>query len=130
MDPVSAIGLAASAAQLAGLAKDIVANMWRYFEAVKDAPKNAEQLRQEVGHLSTLLDRFDDKSLESLFTDKTPLEEFLEILKELRDRVAPRETKGSRRLKWPFTQDQNKRLLDRIERYKANFNLALNLKVE
>ena len=128
MDPVSAVGLAASAAQLAGLAKDIVANMWRYFEAVKDAPKNAEQLRQEVGHLSTLLDRFDDKSLESLFTDKTPLDEFLEILKELR--VAPRETKGSRRLKWPFTQDQNKRLLDRIERYKASFNLALNMKVE
>lgn len=130
MDPASAIGLAASVAQLAGLAKDIVANMWQYFDAVKNAPKRSEELRQEMANISTLLDSLDDLSPERIFTDNAPLDEFLAILKELKDRVAEPKIKGVGRWKWPFTQDENKRLLSRIERYKTILNFAVNIKTK
>ena len=87
MDPVSAIGLAINVGQLAGLAKDIVANMWQYFEAVKNAPRRSEELRQEMANISSLLDLLDDVSMGTLFTDAAPLEEFLTILKELNARL-------------------------------------------
>jgi hypothetical protein len=128
IDPVSAIGLTASAAQLAGLAKDVVGNMWTYFDAVKNAPKLSEQLRQEMAHISTLLDSMDETFIGSVFTDKAPLDEFLAILEELNSRVAARKTKGLGRWKWPFTQEENKQLISRIDRYKTTFLLALNIK--
>lgn len=128
MDPVSIIGLSASLAQLAGLAKDIVVNMWRYFDAVKSAPKRSEELRQEVANISSLLDSLDEGSMEVIFTTGTPLDEFLSMLKELHSRVSTPTAKGFGRWKWPFTQDENNRLLARIERYKVTFNMALNIK--
>jgi hypothetical protein len=128
IDPVSVVGLTASAAQLAGLAKDIVVNMWTYFDAVKNAPKLSEQLRQEMADVSTLLDSMDDAFILSVFTDKAPFDEFLAILKELNSRVAAPKTKGVGRWKWPFKQEENKRLISRIDRYKTTFSLALNIK--
>lgn len=44
MGPVTALEAAASAAQLASQIRDILANMWQYFEAVRDAPKCSHEL--------------------------------------------------------------------------------------
>jgi Fungal N-terminal domain of STAND proteins len=131
MDPVSAVGVAAGAAQLAGQAKDIVCNMWQYFEAVKNAPKRSQELRQEMSNLADLLESLEDvlnsPTSSPLFTNSDPVEEFVEMLDTLTARVAAPKSKGIRRLKWPFTQEENKRLLSKMERYKSTFNLALNV---
>jgi hypothetical protein len=135
MDPVTAVGLAASACQLAAVAKDVVSNIYKYYDAVKDAPKNSRELRQELGAVSDLLDSLEDILVNSSAkfpstgpdSFQTAITEFQEILKEIRGRVAKPQTEGSKRLRWPFTKAENERLLFRIERYKATFNLALNI---
>jgi hypothetical protein len=131
VDPISAIAALKSAATLAGIAKDIVANMWQYYEAVKKAPERSEELRREISNLACLLDDLDETlqspPTKSLFTAAAPLDEFEEMLDLLSARVAFPKTKGTGRLKWPFTQAENKRLIDRIGRYKATFTLALEI---
>jgi hypothetical protein len=89
MDPFSAVGAAASIAQLVGLAKDIVKGLWDYSVAVKHAPKHSKELRQEMGALSELLEALDE-TLDSpasnkIFTDPSPLEDFLALLNELNE---------------------------------------------
>jgi len=135
MDPVTAIGLVASVDQLAGLAKVIVSNMYRYFDAVKDAPRRSQELRQELSAISDLLDSLEDaltSSTKSTFTApdslKSAITEFQETLEDMKARVKEPQTKGLRRLKWPFTKDENERLLSKLERYKSTFNVALNIK--
>lgn len=131
MDPLSALGAAASIAQLAGVAKDIVSNMWQYFEAIKNAPKHSKEVRQEMAILSDVLYSLDEAlnlpSCKSLFTNSAPFDEFLDMLNHLRARVAIPQTQGVGRLRWPFNEYENKKWLDRIERYKATFSLALNV---
>lgn len=136
MDPVTVIGLVASVAQLAGVARVIVASMCLYFDAVKDAPKNSRELRQELFTICDLLDSLDDvltsPSTKSSFMApeslKSAITEFQAILEDMKARVAESQTKGVRRLKWPFTKEENERLLSKLQRYKGTFNLALNIK--
>ena len=135
MDPVTAIGLVAGVAQLAGAARVIVSNMYLYFDAVKDAPKHSQELRRELSIISDLLDSLDDvlaSSTTSSFTPpdslKSAIPEFQAILDDMEARVTESQTKGLRRLKWPFTKDENERLLSKMQRYKSTFNLALNIK--
>lgn len=132
MDPFSVIGAAASVAQLVGLAKDVLRNLWDYSVAVKNAPKHSRELRREMGALAELLESLDDtldsQSAKPLFTESDPMTGFLELLEELNVRLTERKTKGLGRLLWPFSQDENERLLTKIERYKTTFGLALSLK--
>ena len=97
MDPFSAVGAAASVAQLVILTEDIVKGMWNYSMAVKNAPKHSKELRQEMGALSDLLESLDDTldspSADRIFTKSTPLDEFLAMLTELKQRVQESETK-------------------------------------
>jgi hypothetical protein len=120
---------------LGRIAKDITSNLYLYFEAVRDAPKRSEELRQEMGGICGLLDSLEyalTPSTKSSF--KTPasfkeaIREFDAMLNDMNVRVAVSRTKGIARLKWPFTKDENERLLSRIERYKATFSAALNIK--
>lgn len=136
MDPVSAIGLVASLGQLAGAAKDLVLNMYQYFDAVKSAPKRSQELRQEMALISDLLDVLEDMvktaSPQAPFQAQAALEEsisgFQEILGKMNARITIPQTKGFKRLSWPFTRDENDSLLSKMERYKASFSLALNIK--
>lgn len=130
MDPVSAMGFATSVGQLAGLATCIVGNMWKYFNAVKNAPKRSEELRREMANVATLLDSLDEVSADSLFTDNAPLSEFLTLLRDLNDRAAEPKTKGIGRWKWPFSQDENKQLLSKLERYKTLFNCVTTIQIK
>ena len=130
MDPLSAIGAAASIAQLAGLAKAIIVDIWEYCDAVHNAPKRSLELRQEIMNISTCLESLEHISMGSLFTNEAPLDEFKQILKDIRVRVTAAKTKGIGRWKWPFTQNENDRLLSRLERYKTTFTVALNIKIQ
>jgi len=130
MDPLSATGAAASVAQLAALAKTIVIDIWQYCDAIKNAPKRSLELRQEIMNISTLLESLENVSMDSLFTNKAPLDEFKKILKDLSVRVTEAKTNGIGRWKWPFSQDENDQLLSRMERYKTTFNVALSIKTQ
>jgi hypothetical protein len=131
MDPITAVGLVATAGQLAGQALDIVCGLWNYGEAVKKAPKHSAELRQEMGTLCNLLGSLDDAINNTQFACSASLnnscQELESMLDEMNDRVKPSRTAGFKRLKWPFTVDKNKRFLSRISRCKETFNLALNI---
>lgn len=133
MDPGSAVGLVASMDQLAGLAKAIVSNLYQYFDAVKKAPERSLELRNEVGVICGLLDKLevvliDDPSFSSSAPVKDAISSLETILREMNTRVEERQTKGLRRLRWPFSMEENDRLLSRIAHYTGTFNMALNLR--
>jgi hypothetical protein len=58
---------------------------------------------------------------------KKAIEDFTAMLNEINERVQISNTKGIRRLTWPFAKDESMKLLERIRRYNEIFNLALNL---
>jgi Fungal N-terminal domain of STAND proteins len=131
MDPIAAVGLVASASQLAGQALSIVISLWKLGTTIKNAPKYSAELRQEMGTLCDLLDSLDQAIKSTQFVCSASLNSSCQKLKsmldEMNDRVKPSQSAGLNRLKWPFTMDENKRLISRISRYKETFNLALNI---
>jgi hypothetical protein len=133
MDPVTAIGLAASIAQLETLAKSILCDMYKYFEAVKDAPKHSKELRQEMGVICDLLDSLEDvlavhpAQSTTAARLKAAFQDFRAMLDTMKNRTSETQTKGLRRLKWPFTKEENERWIFKIERYKSVFGTALSI---
>lgn len=134
MDPVSIVGLAASAAQLASLAKDTFTALFNYVREVKDAPKCGRDLRNELLAVCDLVDSLDNAlnmSSTSSFTRPASLAsaipEFRGILETLKTRITEAQARGIRRLKWPFTKQETEKYLTRIGRYKDTFNMALNI---
>lgn len=132
MDPVTAVGLVVSMVQLSGTAKAILCPLIQYYDAVKNAPKRSKELRKELHALCDIIEQLEDVvTTNTLFEGSTPLREsiadFHSMLNEMSERVKPSKTKGVGLLKWPFTKEENDRLLERISRYKSTFNLALSL---
>lgn len=135
MDPFNVIALVASLEQLAAAATNIVSNMYKYYEAVRDAPKCSKELRQEMGAMSDQLNDLvhvvTSTSIKPAFNIPTSftasVKEFQAMLDEMNNRVQVSKTQGRRRLKWPFTKDQNEQLLQRMERYKRMLNMTLNI---
>lgn len=136
MDPITAVGLAASVAQLAGLAKQTFSTVFQYLEDVKGAPERSRELRRELLTVCDLIHSLDEvlnaSSPDSAFIPLDSListiPEFKDMLQHLQGRVTEAQTKGMRRLKWPFTKEQNDQYLARVTRYKDTFNLALTIK--
>ena len=65
IDPVTAIGLVAAVQQLAAAAGTFVLNIYEYYEAIKDAPEQSRQLRQEM---ASLLQAFNSKKWQMSWT--------------------------------------------------------------
>jgi hypothetical protein len=134
MDPLSSM---ANISQLADLTALIFIDLFNYCRAVKQAPKCAVELRNELQNVSCLLDQikehFNDGSqalvsrhvLESM---KQCTQEFEKLLQAMGDRIRREKTQGFQRLIWPFSSSENREFLARIERYKTIFNLALSIK--
>lgn len=134
MDPISALGLAASAAQVAEYAGNVFINLYRYCQEVKDAPALSAELRDEVAITLSLLNALPSllssrSSLSSAHVSalKTALAGFRRTLEKLENAVQPQATTGVQKLKWPFSKDKNERLIAKIERYKVAFGLALSI---
>lgn len=136
MDPVTAIGFIASLDQLASVSANIVSNMYRYYRAVMDAPKRSEELRQEIGAVSDILNMIvmvvSSSSAASTFTVPTSFHasvtEMQATLAEMDKLVRPSATRGVKRLKWPFTKDENERLLSKLGRYKDILSATMEIK--
>jgi Fungal N-terminal domain of STAND proteins len=140
MDPITAVGLVASVAQLADLTRIVFLSFYQYYREVKNAPAQSKNLRDELQVISELLDSLktvvsapiapsqakitDEPVLRKL---EQPIAQFERFLKELQTRVSAQRVVGIRRFKWPFSKKENQELLEEIGRYKETFTWALNL---
>jgi hypothetical protein len=134
MDPATALGVAATAAQFAEQAIKVSDSLYQYFKSVKNAPAKSRELRQEALLLSdvleTLADLFSDQKKEptvlpnaSKYVDM--LKEFKETIAEMAKKMEIKKDKWSfKRLAWPFNEKENERYLAKMERFKSSFQLA------
>jgi Fungal N-terminal domain of STAND proteins len=135
MDPVTAVGLAASIIQIEELARTTISALFQYFEDVRHAPKRSRELRRELETVCDLLGDLDlvltshstTSTIQAPDSLKSAITDFRGMLDTMCTRVAEARTKGLKRLKWPFTEHENDRYLARMERYKSTFNAALNI---
>jgi hypothetical protein len=131
MDPVTAVGLVAAAAQLVNNVKSVYFAVFDYFSKVRDAPNQSRELRNELGAMCDIVDDLQDVIKKSRFaasaTLKEAIAEFDIKLNEMNERVKISKTKGLNRLKWPFAENENKNYLAMISRYRGIFNTALNI---
>jgi hypothetical protein len=132
MDPITGIQLVASSAQLAGLAFNVLTNVYKYYRNVREAPARAAELRQELDILVDLL-----SAAQELF-ERNPTQVFgatliqemsglRGLLTRLNARTRPQRTAGIRRLQWPFRASKNEEIISKLERYKSNLMILLNL---
>lgn len=132
MDPVTAFGIAANAAQFAGLAANVFMKLCRYGQSVIQAPKLSEKLREEVLSISGVLSIL-KSTLESTNPDremlpdslKNMMTEFLQTLTDMSSRIVIHDSDLMKRLKWPFTEKENQEYLLKLEKYKSTLSLAL-----
>jgi hypothetical protein len=136
MDPVCAIGLAASALQLADSAGSVLIKLYRYWVDVKEAGSKAERLREELGFtlsqvsaISELLNPNINPTVTKIDTSRLPnaLQNFRKVVEYMEKRAQPGPVSGLERLKWPFKKAENDDLLAQIERCKSAFSLAINI---
>lgn len=132
MDPATGVGLAASSAQLTGLAFEVFSNLHKYYRNVRDAQTHATKLRLMLAFLMNLLSVAQDifersphacsrSILQQAFSD------LREVLALLYSRTTPRDTTGLRSLQWPFKQNENSEILSKLELYKTSLIIALNI---
>ena len=131
MDPITAVGLIASIAQIAQQSTSLLIRLSQFYRDVKEAPARSKELRDELQTVTDLLNAlkttFDADSISLTDSLKRSTTEFQGILKQLETRLAAEKTEGLKKFKWPFTKADNERIISQIERYKATFTLALNI---
>jgi hypothetical protein len=136
MDPVSALGVAAAACQLAEQVLMISDGLYQYFKEVKQSPKLSRELRQEVLLLSDVLENLRSAFPAEMYVKSLSgprntsmndlIEEFEAVVKKMADRMKIEESGISwKRLRWPFDQKENEKYLEKFERFKSIFQLAL-----
>src|SRR5208282_857423 len=134
-DPISVLGAATSVANLVQLALQAINSLYRYYEDAKKGPARSAELREELGSLVGLLQTLEETlrsepgnprpATSALRHTLKPLEV---IIRELEKRTHPDKTEGLlQKLKWPFTKEENGRLLSQINRYSGMLTLALNI---
>ena len=139
MDPVSG---AASVIAVIQITTTIVAACYRYRSGAKQARKEIRLITDEVDSLRDVL-----KNLEALFEEEEDLQDESRLttlslltkpdgpltqcgleLERLEKKLAfPKEKLAQigKTLFWPLKEEDSKRILDRLERFKATLNLAL-----
>jgi hypothetical protein len=139
MDPITAVGLVASAAQLGDCTIRVVGSIMFYVSEVKDAPSRSSALRDELNTMSEIIvgvkrvletcpDSLPNDTLGSLDDTFTGVMDTLQdILQKVEGSVNPAQTKGLRRLNWPFKSHEIEVYIGRVQRYNAALISALNL---
>lgn len=117
------LGIASSITALIGSVVTVI----RYIEAVKNAPKERDQLLRELQYLEIylppiekliLLSSEDDPWLATLQQSHGRFKEISVLLEGLKKKLEAELTKG-RRLCWPFTKESVADDLNKIERFKT-----------
>ena len=134
MDPVSAFGVAAGAAQFVELTENVLLGLFQYFNKVTKASKLSRELRDHVYQLSNILNEL-QSTLEA--TNPRPITastntlndivvEFSNTMKDMEGRVV-KEGEWNKRFQWPFTEKENKIFLEKLKSYKSIFDSALTV---
>jgi hypothetical protein len=132
MEPVSALSVAASACQFAEQTLKVSDALIDYFRKVKNAPKLSRELRQEALLLSDVLENLrsvlpgDSQAGPLPNSLNNTVKEFEDTVKEMAKHVEIKENELSwKRFRWPFDQKDNEKYLEKLERFKNTFQLAL-----
>ena len=138
-DPLS---ICASIAGLVNLADLVFSRAYKYVKSVKNASKDVKTLSSEIGALYGILcnlrlvsDQLEDENVastmraEHIYSCYQTLERVKSVLEkhETRSLYSDQRTALKRNLRWPFTSQEVKVLVDEIERHKATLGLALNV---
>jgi len=126
------VGAVASIQQLATLLGGTLLKLQKYYSDVKDAPESAKRLRDQLQTASFLTTMVlaalqEDQSRIWLALDNSVLS-FLDSARRLHDKLA--EPKKLGRVIWPFEKQEIDSLIGRIEHYKADLQLALNIHIK
>ena len=135
MDPITAVGLAASIAQLF----DATTTAIKYLNDVKDAPKDRATLAREGSSLLALFTDLRYRVEEAQLTDpwftgvrslggeSGPLGQFKEAIEELARKLKPEAgiKKFGKALIWTLDKNEISNILSKIERLKTLVSLAL-----
>lgn len=140
MDPISALGLAANVAGLASLAKEAFKLLGEYCIAVKDAPKDIKQLREEYAVLEHVLQQLEDflrqeKAIGHSFAKTSVLYLTIiscntnveELVHKLKTPSAKRYKRVLERLVWPFSGSRVAEMLDTLRKYVLVFEFSLEI---
>lgn len=139
MDPLS---LSASIAGIISLADVVFRAVFKYGRAVKDARSDVQALADEINGLVTVLRGLEalalDLESEGDAFDPTLSAHYLHQVHKVLEEVDRRVKKANhsferskvdgvvKRLKWPFSASETKRLLDDLSRHKATIALAVS----
>jgi hypothetical protein len=132
MDPLSIIGLVASVQQLADRIVVVIINISNYISKVKDARPRSEELQHELRTVSRILHALAEFISNHSIPYLTPhllkaVTDFNQVLDKMEKQVNPDSVRGFRRFLRPFREDDFQCVLQKIERSKSTFNLALHL---
>ena len=143
------VGLAASIGGLATIASQVSKLCHNYISEVVDAREDIERLASEISSLTSVLERFStpaeagrvSQALGSGLVSELEREctEMSDMLKKLQVKIQGQLNEQSNgkirkfigsfktRLKWPFEKKDTQERIQKIERLKGTFNLALQL---
>jgi Fungal N-terminal domain of STAND proteins len=135
MDPITAIGLISSIANMATLCRDVFIGLVDSYRLVKSAPAQSKELREELMVLSDVLQEL-ERNMGAMTTYlvhgrsavslQISLDQCNQMLLEMDRRLTVTKADITKRIKWPFTQKENEEYLRRMERYKSTFTLAFS----
>jgi hypothetical protein len=139
---MEALAGVASIIAVVQIADSVVTLCGKYVKDVKNAKRDIERLRAEVGDLQNVLRRVDEvakNGVMKLYTSDSVVEE-LDItvkgcqstLLELNVKLEPPKrdsliTRFRDRAKWPFTSEEIDHTIETLNRHKITISLALNL---
>ena len=126
MDQVS---LVANVRQVAEIARNLFCTLFFFYDAFKDAPKHSRQLREDLATIcQSLDDLYDSITTKSQYYSSVSLPPSIMGLRVLFNRMNDRVTakrKKSRRLKWPFTEEENQDFISKIAGCKITFSVHI-----
>jgi hypothetical protein len=127
VDPFSTV---LGVTQLAELLVKVLDGLCGYFENLKNAPTQSQELQNELLVLSQALKNIESacKSSENYSHIDSTFNQFItplrSMLEGMETKIIPKGQITFKRLKWPFTAKENAEYLAKIERYKTTLAMA------
>jgi hypothetical protein len=131
MDPLTAFGFATNFVSLADVAFRLFKDVAEYYHSIKSAPAKSQELQDELLAISnvtrnlTALISNPQVGKGKVISDES-LAQFRDLLNEIKAKIVLPAGKIKKRLEWPFTMKENAEYIERLERFKSTFTLALN----
>src|SRR5438046_781850 len=129
---MDALAIVTAAVQLAQTFRLSARTIYQTFNDVRNAPKHATELRNEISSVLNLLHLLEDQVVSSTMerisaTLKDDILECKSLLVEMNAKMEIVIAQKKEQMKWPFDVKETQEKLLKIGRYKETFNLALTV---